>query len=131
MRMQFLEEVAVGVDELEAVRLVDLEDKEQQEAADIMNVSQPTLHRIVKEARKKIAEALVLGKALRIEGGDYIIAQRRFICYTCGYEWELPYGTTRPQVCPKCGSVDLHRAPEDQGYTIRGRGSRGRGGPPF
>lgn len=133
--MQFLEEVALQVDELEAVRLVDLEEKGQQEAAEIMNVSQSTIHRMLKEARKKIAEALVLGKALRIEGGDYIMIQRKFKCYDCSHEWELPYGTGRPQTCPKCGSVNLHRAPEDRGYARRGgrsgRGRSGRGGPPL
>ena len=55
---------------MEAIQLVDLEGKGQKEAAEIMDISQPTIHRIVREARKKIAEALVLGKALRIEGGD-------------------------------------------------------------
>lgn len=125
MGLQFLEEVALHVDELEAVRLVDLEGKGQKEAAEIMDVSQPTLHRIVKEARKKVAEALVLGKALRIEGGDYVMMQRKFKCYDCGYEWELPYGTGRPQTCPECKSVNLHRAPEDRGYARRGRGMRG------
>ncbi len=130
--IQFLDEVVLGVDELEAVRLVDLEDKGQKEAAEIMNVSQPTIHRMLKEARKKIAEALVSGKALCIEGGDYVMVQRKFSCYDCGHEWELPYGTGRPQVCPKCGSVNLHRAPEDRGYAQRGRGSRrGQGGPRF
>ncbi len=130
--VKFLEEVALGVDELEAVRLVDFEEKGQQEAADIMNVSQPTLHRTLKKARKKIADALVSGKALRIEGGDYVMMQRKFTCYECGHEWELPYGTGRPAVCPTCGSENLHRAPEDRGYARRGRrgpGGRGQRGP--
>jgi predicted DNA-binding protein (UPF0251 family) len=121
--IQFLEEVALTVDELEAVRLVDFEEKGQKEAAEIMDISQPTIHRILKEARRKIAEALVLGKALKIEGGDYVMMQRMFTCYDCGHEWELPYGTGRPQVCPDCNSVNLHRAPEDRGYQ-RGKGRR-------
>ena len=126
--IQFLEEVVLGVDELEAIRLVDLEGKGQVEAAETMNISQPTLHRILKEARKKVADALVSGKALCIEGGDYVMTQRKFTCYDCGHQWELPYGTGRPQVCPKCGSQNLHRAPEDRGYARRGmRGPRGRG----
>ncbi|MBU7028380.1 MAG: DUF134 domain-containing protein [Theionarchaea archaeon] len=126
--IKFLEEVALQVDELEAIRLVDLEGKEQKEAAEIMDISQPTLHRILKEARKKIADALVSGKALRIGGGDYVMVNRKFKCYDCGHDWELPYGTGRPETCPACGSVNLHRAPEDRGYARRGmRGPRGRG----
>ncbi|MBU7009195.1 MAG: DUF134 domain-containing protein [Theionarchaea archaeon] len=129
--IQVLEEVALQVDELEAIRLVDLEGNGQQEAADIMNISQPTLHRTLKDARKKIAEVLVSGKALRIGGGDYVMSQRRFRCYDCGHEWEVPYGTGRPQVCPQCGSVNLHRAAQDRGYARSGKRGRGRGGPPF
>lgn len=123
--IRFLEEVTLGVDELEAVRLVDFEGKEQQHAAGIMDISQPTLHRILKEAHRKIADALVSGKALRIEGGDFVMMQRKFQCYECGHQWELPYGTGRPQTCPQCGSENLHRAPEDRGYA-RKRG-HGRG----
>ncbi|MBU7014420.1 MAG: DUF134 domain-containing protein [Theionarchaea archaeon] len=118
-----LEEIALQVDELEAIRLVDLEGKEQTEAAAVMGISQPTLHRMLKEAHKKIAEAVVLGKALRIGGGDYVLRQRKFRCYDCGQEWELPYGTGRPPACPECGSENFHRAPEDRGCR------RGPGGP--
>ena len=126
--IQFLEEVVLQVDELEAIRLVDLEDKGQTEAAEIMNISQPTLCRILKEARRKVADAVVSGKALRIGGGDYVMVQRKFKCYDCGHEWELPYGTGRPETCPHCHSPNLHRAPEDRGYARRGmRGPKGRG----
>lgn len=63
--------VDLKVEELEAVRLHDYEDKDQIEAAKIMNVSQPTFHRILEEARKKIAQALVQGKAIKIHGGTF------------------------------------------------------------
>jgi predicted DNA-binding protein (UPF0251 family)/predicted RNA-binding Zn-ribbon protein involved in translation (DUF1610 family) len=128
-----LEEIDLGVDELEAIRLVDLECKEQKEAAQIMNISQPTLHRVLKEARNKIADVLVSGKALRIGGGDYIMIQRLFTCFSCNYEWELPYGGGRPHICPKCGSPSIARAPEDRGFNQRGRGPKGHGwkGPRF
>ncbi|MBU7024963.1 MAG: DUF134 domain-containing protein [Theionarchaea archaeon] len=127
--LRFLEEIALQVDELEAIRLVDLEGKEQIEAATTMNISQPTLHRTLKEAHKKVAEAVVLGKALLIGGGDYVLTQRKFRCYDCGHEWELPYGTGRPAACPQCGSVNLHRASEDRGYGRAGGPGKGRRGP--
>lgn len=62
-----LEEVTLRVDELEAIRLKDHEDLEQEKAAEKMKISQPTFHRTLLGARKKIADALVNGKAIRIE----------------------------------------------------------------
>jgi len=61
------------VDELESIRLKDHLRLSQEEAAERMGVSQPTFHRIVSEAHRKIAEAFVEGKAIRIEGGNYMI----------------------------------------------------------
>jgi len=127
MPLHALEEINLGVDELEAIRLVDLECKEQKEAAQIMNISQPTLHRILKEARTKIADALVSGKALCIEGGDYILIQRWFTCFTCAHEWELSYGGGRPEFCPRCKSPNIARAPEDRGSNRSGRGPKRHG----
>jgi predicted DNA-binding protein (UPF0251 family) len=78
IKMRKLEEVMLTVDEFEAVRLKDLLGLEQEEAARKMNISQPTFHRLVQSARKKIADAIVNGKALKIEGGDYKICKRLF-----------------------------------------------------
>jgi len=66
-----LEEVILHVDEFEAVRLKDLKELEQEECAKKMNISQPTFHRLVLSARKKLADAIVNGKAIKIEGGNY------------------------------------------------------------
>ena len=68
-----LEEIILNVDEFEAVRLKDLEGLEQEDCAKKMNISQPTFHRLVLSARKKIADAIINGKAIRIEGGNYRI----------------------------------------------------------
>jgi predicted DNA-binding protein (UPF0251 family) len=65
-----LQEVDLGVDELEALRLVDDEGLDQVEAAKKMEVSQSTLQRILTLARKKVAKGLVGGKAIKIEGGE-------------------------------------------------------------
>lgn len=70
VRMASLGEVVLTRDEFEAVRLKDHEGLGQSEAAKKMNVSQPTFQRIYGSARKKIAEALVEGKAIRVEGGN-------------------------------------------------------------
>lgn len=116
-----LEEVSLAVDELEAIRLNDVEKLGQKEAAEKMDISQPTFHRLLESARKKIADALVNGKAIKIHGGNYEMAARKFKCYDCSNEWEEPYGTGRPGKCSKCSSTNIHRAPEDRGYARRGR----------
>ena len=64
--LSMLEEVDLSIDELEALRLCDLKDLEQKEAASKMKVSQSTLQRILTSARKKVAEALTEGKAIKI-----------------------------------------------------------------
>lgn len=69
-----LEEQVLTLDELEALRLADLEGLYQEEAARRMNVSRPTFGRIVESARSKVARALVNGQALRIEGGPVAMA---------------------------------------------------------
>jgi len=67
--MRQLAEVVLRIDELEAVRLKDLAGLEQEQCAELMGVSQSTLQRTLTAAHTKIAEALVMGKAIRIEGG--------------------------------------------------------------
>ena len=62
-----LEEVVLRADELEALKLYDVDGLEQTKAAEKMKISQPTFARILDSANKKIAEALVKGKAIRIE----------------------------------------------------------------
>jgi len=64
--LSMLEEVDLNADELEALRLCDLKDLEQKEAAKKMKISQSTLQRILTSARKKVSEALVEGKAIKI-----------------------------------------------------------------
>ncbi len=64
-----MEEVTLTVDEFEAIRLADLEGLYQADAAEKMNISRQTLGRILESAHKKIADALVHGKALLIKGG--------------------------------------------------------------
>jgi len=70
VRMTQLDEVILTVDEYEAVRLKDLNGLDQDECAKKMNVSQPTFHRLVTDARKKISDALINGKAIKVEGGN-------------------------------------------------------------
>ena len=68
--MDALEEVNLTLDELEAIRLADLGELYQEDAAKKMNVSRQTFGNIVNSAHKKIADALLNAKALKIEGGN-------------------------------------------------------------
>jgi len=68
-----LEQVTLTLDEVEALRLADLLGQYQEQAAEQMKISRPTFARIVEQARRKVAEALIHGKALRLEGGAVVI----------------------------------------------------------
>jgi predicted DNA-binding protein (UPF0251 family) len=74
--LALLERVDLTVDELEALRLADLEGLYQEEAAQRMHVSRQTFGRIVDRARRKVADALTGGKALSIAGGTVEVAVR-------------------------------------------------------
>ncbi len=67
--MRALEEVSLGLDELEAIRLADLEDLSHEQVGEMMKVSRATAGRILAQAREKVARALVHGLAIRLEGG--------------------------------------------------------------
>jgi len=124
----FLQEVNLTLDELEAIRLADLEGMYQEDAAKKMNVSRQTFGNIVNSAHMKIADCLVNSKALKIEGGIVEMIERQFVCYECKHEWTLPYGSGRPNNCPECKSSNIHRAPKDRGRArAGGRFGRGRG----
>jgi predicted DNA-binding protein (UPF0251 family) len=123
-----LEEIALTVDEMEAMRLADLEGMYQEQAAQQMNISRQTFGRVIESARRKVAQALCRGQALRIQGGVVeVVTMRRFQCYECQHVWELPHGTGRPQECPKCQSANIHRAAEDRGWGGAGGWGHGRG----
>lgn len=107
-----LEEVQLTVEELEAIRLKDLMGLEQEGCAEKMGVSRPTYHRILSSARSKVAEALVEGKAIRVEGGHFEVITRHFKCTGCGHHWELPCGVGprgHDMTCPECQSDEVHR----------------------
>ena len=122
-----LNEVRLSIEEAEAIRLKDLEGLEQEEGATKMNISRPTFQRVLASARRKIADVLLNGKAIRIEGGNFKMTWRRFRCHR-GHEWELdkPAGEP-PELCPVCRVPDVEPVTSPvNGQSARGRG-RGRG----
>lgn len=106
-----VEEVVLTLDEAEALRLADLEGLYQEEAAKRMNVSRQTFGRVIEEAHRKVADAIVNGKSIRIAGGvvefdeDVIGGGDCCVCPNCGYV--KPHERGKPcrfEVCSRCGS---------------------------
>jgi predicted DNA-binding protein (UPF0251 family) len=129
--MMHLKETSLSFDELEAIRLIDSEEMEQTNAAKKMKISQSTLSRLLRDGRKKLANAIINGQAIKIQGGNFKMAvprknlglgrSRRLgagrmgrfaagpngncICPKCGYKESHQIGVPCYQKkCPKCGS---------------------------
>ncbi|MFC1918510.1 DUF134 domain-containing protein [Chloroflexota bacterium] len=130
--LRVLDEVQLSIEEAEAIRLKELESLEQGEGAERMNISRPTFQRVLASGRQKIADALLNGKAIRIEGGNFEMAFSRFKCLN-GHEWEVSSEVmtgTASQLCPTCNTPGAEPLlPAGSGWKGRGRGRhRGRSG---
>jgi len=101
-----LEEVVLKVEELEAMRLKDIEELNQEECAERMQISRQTFQNIIDSARKKVAIALTEGKAIKISGGHYTTHFCKNICLDCGNVYEINYEQDK-STCPKCGSNNV------------------------
>lgn len=128
--LRMLEEIRLSIEEAESIRLKDMEGLEQEQGAEKMNISRPTFQRVLSSARQKIADALLNGKAIRIEGGNFKIALHRFRCAS-GHEWSAPFKpvmNASPQLCPVCDAPDitlLQQPVPGQGRGIRHCQNRG------
>lgn len=101
-----LETVEMTMEEVEALRLKDVEDLTQAEAAELMSVSRPTFQRVLSSARKKAAEALTCGKAIKFAGGDYRLV-KPVHCPECGTKMRRRRGRRSKEVpgselCSEC-----------------------------
>jgi predicted DNA-binding protein (UPF0251 family)/DNA-directed RNA polymerase subunit RPC12/RpoP len=129
-----LEQVILAVEEYEAVRLVDYEGLQQKDAAERMKVSRATCARILESARHKIAAALTGGKAIRIQGGSFVLGRNSYRCRDCSTFWETPAegdaevsGTLS---CPRCRServLDLGREVGRGGFCSANEAGKGGG----
>jgi predicted DNA-binding protein (UPF0251 family) len=122
-----LEQLQLGVDELEAIRLVDLEGLSHEQAAEAMGVSRQTVGRVLERGRARVAEALVGGKAILIGGGQYRVEPRRLRCFACQARW-TDAGEVPATACPECGAEDVGECWGPGERCGGGRGRRGAGG---
>jgi predicted DNA-binding protein (UPF0251 family) len=104
-----LQSVILHFDEYEALRLVDYEGCMQDEAAERMNVSRPTLTRIYEKARKTMAKALVEGSIIVIEGGNVQFEKQWFRCKKC---FKLIGGLENHVPCRNCRSFCIDELTE-------------------
>ena len=106
-----LDQIVVSVDEYEAIRLADYEKLKHNEASKKMKISRPTFTRLLNVGHKKISDALVNGKAIKIEGGNFILLKKRFHCKKCNNIWNVEQKNKPPIKCPSCNDnniVDLN-----------------------
>ncbi|ADZ08761.1 UPF0251 protein [Methanobacterium lacus] len=109
--LEELEPIQISLDEFEAIRLRDYHDIKQVKAASIMEISQPTFHRILSSARKKISKALIEGNPIIIVGDGFITDKKRYKCNDCGFEWlsnEKNYDK-----CLECQSENIVKTDEE------------------
>ncbi len=100
---RLIEWIELSLDECEAMRLVDILGLRHEEAAEKMGISRPTLTRLVDSAHKKIATAIIKGKALWISEGPIQLENNRFFCQDCNNNWT----SDTAENCPDCGSENL------------------------
>jgi uncharacterized protein len=107
------------LEELEAIRLKDVEGLEQADCARQMEISRPTFQRILLAARENIADSLINGKALQIEGGHYTRSICPVRCMACGREWDesvenIESENATATTCPRCHSNRLQCRPDER-----------------
>ncbi len=108
-------EVVLSLEEVEALRLKELEGLDQKGCARRMRVSRATFQRVLESARRKTAEAVVLGKGIRVEGGSFQPAWQRFRCLDFGHEWDVSFEEAvvgGGRECPDCNSTDIQFLPQ-------------------
>lgn len=98
-----LTEIVLTLDEFEAVRLADFKGLYQEAAASLMGISRQTFGRIITSAHTKIADVLINGKALKIEGGEISLRKiRQSTCRKCRKIFNLEQNAHDITICPHC-----------------------------
>jgi predicted DNA-binding protein (UPF0251 family)/predicted Fe-Mo cluster-binding NifX family protein len=125
--LRLLDEVHLTLEELEALRLKDLEAFDQEQCAAHMNISRPTFQRVLAAGRKKIADALLNGKAVRIEGGHFDMAGMRCKCKCKVKEGNMKIAVVTDDgktICQHFGRASLYEVFTIQDGKVSGREQR-------
>jgi len=101
-----LEQILLTLDEFEAFRLADNVGLSHAEAAEEMCISRSTFTRLIEKARKKIADFIIQGKLLVIDGGNIHFRNNIIQCRSCGHMFKTNFRTTITK-CPECNSKNL------------------------
>jgi predicted DNA-binding protein (UPF0251 family) len=101
------ESITLLSEEYEVIKLVDYENMNHLQAAKIMKVSRPTLTRIYKRARKKIAESLIEQKTLKLEGGNSYMVENWYKCDDCETVFNIPEDFSFNKNCPVCSGKSI------------------------
>lgn len=99
--------VLLNFEEYEAIRLCDYELLSQLEASQVMEVSRPTFTRVYESARRKVAQAFVLGKAIVFEGGKVRFDNEWFRCNKCESTFNCHNDADSLPPCPLCGATHI------------------------
>jgi len=107
-----MSENILKVEEIEAIRLKDIVGLEQEECAEKMQISRQTYQRILNSGRNKIADSIINGKAIRIEGGNFTRNICLVSCLDCKKEWKESYENLEhiingSYMCPGCQSKNI------------------------
>ena len=101
-----LQELALELDEFEAIRLADYMSLDHLDSAAQMGISRSTFSRLVEKARHKVAQFLIDGRLLQIDGGDIHFQGNLIRCLSCGHMFQVALDAN-PTRCPGCGATDL------------------------
>ncbi len=106
VKMSFLKQTSLTLDEYEAFRLADYIGLSHNEAAEEMGISRSTFTRLIEVARKKIAQLIIDGHALTIDGGNIHFRRNIIKCNNCGYMFNIKINKIITN-CPECNSTNL------------------------
>lgn len=101
-----LQKVTLGLDEYEAIRLADYLGMDHAEAALEMEISRSTFSRLIEKARKKMAQFIIEGKELNIDGGNIHFRGNIIRCQDCGHMFKINIDKSISE-CPECNSKNL------------------------
>jgi len=101
-----LQPLNLSLDEYEAIRLADFLGMDHAEASEEMDISRSTFTRLIERARRILAEFMIKGRLLQIEGGNVHFKGNRIRCADCGHMFNITFQTDF-EACPNCGSKNL------------------------